>query len=104
MGTHVDAPVNRVDAWGLESGEANTFPFPLPLGDGAEKSSTGREDNPYCKAYPCDDQGTMQGDYKPIDGHKSVVLQWLHPLVDSFMVPYEHGAWPAQSDQNNKRH
>jgi hypothetical protein len=49
------------------------------MGEGAENSSTGREDNPYCKVYPCDEQGTMQGDYKPID---------IHPGAEPFMTDF----------------
>ena len=81
-GDCVDDPVNRVDAWGLwslfgfgdeeqKSGEGNT-----------EQSITGRDDNPYCKVYPCDDNGTMQGDYKPIDIHPAA-----KPFLLDFSVP-----------------
>ena len=78
----VGDPVNRVDAWGLwslfgfggeeqKSSEGNT-----------EQSRTGRDDNPYCKVYPCDDNGTMQGDYKPIDIHEGTL-----PFLLDFSVP-----------------
>ena len=77
----VDDPVNRVDVWGLwslfgfggeeqKSGEGNTA-----------QGRTGRDDNPYCKVYPCDDNGTMQGDYKPIDIHHGA-----EPFVTDFSV------------------
>ncbi len=82
----VDDPVNRVDAWGLwslfgfgaeeqKSGEENT-----------EQSRTDRDDYPYCKVYPCDDNGTMQGDYKPIDIHpgaKPFLLDFSAPVPKS---------------------
>ena len=75
----VDDPVNRVDAWGLwslfgfggeeqKSGEGNT-----------EQNRTGRDDNLYCKVYPCDGNGTMQGDYKPID---------IHPGAEPFVIDF----------------
>ena len=87
----VDDPVNRVDAWGLwslfgfgaeeqKSGEGNT-----------EQSRTGRDDNPYCKVYPCDANGTMQGDYKPIEGRKDVppfMIQF--PMLDPIVWPFEN--------------
>jgi hypothetical protein len=65
----VDDPVNRADAWGLEGEETG-------------KRKTSREDNPYCKVYPCDDNGTMQGDYKPIEGDKNAL-----PFLLDFSVP-----------------
>jgi len=87
----LDDPVNRVDAWGLwslfgfgaeeqKSGEGNT-----------EQSRTGRDDNPYCKVYPCDANGTMQGDYKPIEGRKDVppfMIQF--PMLDPIVWPFEN--------------
>ena len=87
----VDDPVNRMDVWGLwslfgfggeeqKSGEGNT-----------EQSRTGRDDNPYCKVYPCDDNGTMQGDYKPIDIHHGAepfVLDFSVPLPKAVTVPF----------------
>ena len=70
----VDDPVNRVDVWGLFS----LFGFDFG-GDSQDKPSTGtgRDDNPYCKVHPCDDNGTMQGDYKPID---------IHPGAEPFLL------------------
>ena len=88
----VDDPVNRTDAWGLEGEETSAFPFPLPMGGGAEKSSTGREDNPYCKVYPCDEQGTMQGDYKPIDIHHGAepfLLENSVPIPKMLTRPFQ---------------
>jgi len=89
----VDDPVNRKDAWGLwsffgfgaeeqKSGKANT-----------EQSRTGRDDNPYCKVYPCDENGTMQGEYKPIYGKKSFLLQlpFLDPIPSIFEYGHENG-------------
>lgn len=83
----VDDPVNRVDAWGLWS----LFGFGAEeqkSGEGTtEQSRTARDDNPYCKVYPCDDNGTMQGDYKPIDIHpgaKPFLLDFSVPVPKSF--------------------
>ena len=42
----------------------------------------GRADTPYCKVYPCDDNGTMQGDYKPLD-----IRPNAEPFVLDFSVP-----------------
>ena len=63
--------------------------------DGAteQKQHTGRDDNPYCKEYPCDDNGTMQGDYQPIEtrkGGRTFVLDWFDPIVTPFMMYYDY--------------
>jgi RHS repeat-associated protein len=61
----VDDPVNRVDAWGLESEGANSGDKPY-----------------YCRWSKCDDNGTLQGDYKPIEGDKAAL-----PFLLDFSVP-----------------
>ena len=89
----VDDPVNRVDVCGLwslfgaDSGGAR-----------AEKSSSGDEsgNKPYfCNWAKCDDNGTMQGDYKPIEGREGVppfMFQLpLDPIVDAFYIPWKNG-------------
>jgi RHS repeat-associated protein len=61
----VDDPVNRTDAWGLESEGANSGDKPY-----------------YCRWSKCDDNGTLQGDYKPIEGDKAAL-----PFLLDFSVP-----------------
>ena len=85
----VDDPVNRVDKWGLwslfgaDSG-----------GESAEKSSSGDEsgNKPYfCNWAKCDDNGTMQGDYKPIDIHNGAepfLLDNSFPIPDILAGPF----------------
>ncbi len=91
----VDDPVNKFDVWGLAwslfggGGESSAA-------DGGQENPqarTGRDDNPYCKVYPCDDNGTMQGDYKPIErseGGRSFVLDFFDPIVTPFMWYYDY--------------
>ncbi|MDQ7836180.1 MAG: hypothetical protein RDU24_12425 [Humidesulfovibrio sp.] len=91
----VDDPVNRVDvrglAWSLFGGGGESA-----AADGGEEKAqprTGQDDNPYCKDHPCDDNGTMQGDYKPIEtreGGQSFVLDFFDPIVTPFMWYYDY--------------
>jgi RHS repeat-associated protein len=92
----VDDPVNRVDVWGLAWSLFGGGSEPAAADGGQEspKPRTGRDDNPYCKDNPCDDNGTMQGDYKPIEGREGVLpfmLQYhfMDPIVWPFMNHYE---------------
>ena len=52
----MDDPVNRVDAWGLK-------PY-------------------FCKWTKCDEDGTIQGDYQPIEGKKDEL-----PFLLDFSIP-----------------
>ena len=93
----VDDPVNRVDVWGLAWSMFDGGDDAATNDDATEqKPHTGRDDNPYCKEYPCDDNGTMQGDYKPIDIHNGALpfllqVPLLDPLVGIFHYGYDHG-------------
>ncbi|MBU1229189.1 MAG: hypothetical protein KKA55_07875 [Proteobacteria bacterium] len=63
----VDDPVNRVDVWGLAGEEA------------------GNDSKPYFCEWgwaKCDDNGTMQGKYNPIEGDKDTL-----PFLLDFSVP-----------------
>jgi RHS repeat-associated protein len=57
----VDDPVNRVDVWGLASTDGKPY---------------------FCRWAKCDENGTMQGDYKPIDIHPGA-----EPFLTDFSVP-----------------
>jgi len=66
--------VNKVDAWGLESEGANSGDKPY-----------------YCRWSKCDDNGTLQGDYKPIEGRDGVppfMIQF--PMLDPIAWPFEN--------------
>jgi hypothetical protein len=94
--------VNRVDVWGLWSLFGSGGEEQKSSEGKTEQGRTGRDDNPYCKVYPCDDNGTMQGDYKPIEGTKSFVLQlpW-DPLSYIFHHGYENG-WFGKKKKDNE--
>ncbi len=86
----VDDPVNRVDVWGLWSLFGFGGEEQKTDGGNTQQGRTGRDDNLYCKVYPCDDNGTMQGDYKPIEGRKDVppfMIQF--PMLDPIVWPFE---------------
>lgn len=71
----VDDPVNRVDVWGLEGEEADSKkPY-------------------YCWWTECDGKGTMQGDYKPIEGAQGkepFLLDFSFPLPDILAGPFRN--------------
>jgi len=76
----VDDPVNRVDVWGLES-----------------------EDNkPYfCNWAKCDENGTLQGDYMPIDIHEGA-LPFLLQAPDLTVTPFMRYYEQKQQEQQSK--
>jgi hypothetical protein len=62
----LDDPVNRVDVWGLEAEDAEKGGKPY-----------------YCglSGGVCDENGTLQGDYKPIDIHEGALPFLIDPTV-----------------------
>jgi RHS repeat-associated protein len=72
----LDDPVNRVDVWGLEAEDAEKGGKPY-----------------YCglSGGVCDENGTLQGDYKPIDihsGKEPFLLDFSVPLPKTITVPF----------------
>lgn len=75
----MDDPVNRVDAWGLEGEKATPY---------------------FCRWTECDDKGTIQGDYKPIEGRKDS-LPFL--LDSSVPVPKQITDWLQIGDPSDPK-